>query len=245
MTSRSSDKATNRTIVGAFLRAAGIPIQENAVHDADEPSPDILCTFTDGTRVAFELTEAVDQQVAQNVRVSPASREKMREYYETWWSRVEPGLREFQPLSIGSERENPVALSSSDWQEIYCDNVNSVLAGLGGPKGAPWRVLVERDGNYEISLHRWPAEKDLPLNAPCPEKKLTAGSLPAGKAFPIAGAKLTIAGQTLFTKTAARDTAATFRLKLKGGTKTDIHGWFQDAAGNDLCGAYYACVNRL
>ncbi len=82
MTSRSSDKATNRTIVGAFLRAAGIPIQENAVHDADEPSPDILCTFTDGTRVAFELTEAVDQQVAQNVRVSPASREKMREYYE-------------------------------------------------------------------------------------------------------------------------------------------------------------------
>ncbi|MCX6634037.1 MAG: arylsulfatase [Acidobacteria bacterium] len=170
---------------------------------------------------------------------------KMRDHYEAWWGRVEPGLREFQPISIGSEHENPVALSSSDWQEVYCDNVNSILSGAGGPQGGPWKVLVERDGEYEISLRRWPAERDLPLNAPCPEKKMTAGSLPAGKAMPIAGAKLTMAGQALAAKTAAADKAATFRLKLKGGTKTDLHAWFQDAAGNDVCGAYYAYVRRL
>jgi len=82
MTHRSSDRATNRTIVRAFLQVAGIPIEEHAIHDADEPSPDILCTFTNGTRVAFELTEAVDEGVARNVSVSDASRAQMREYYQ-------------------------------------------------------------------------------------------------------------------------------------------------------------------
>jgi len=170
---------------------------------------------------------------------------KMRDHYEAWWGRLEPALRDFCPISIGSEQENPVTLSSSDWQEIYCDNVNSVLSGAGGPQGGPWSVLVERDGEYEIALRRWPAERDLPLNVGCPEKQMTAGSLPAGKALPIARARLTIAGQDLSAKTAAADKAAMFRVSLKGGTKTQLHAWFQDAAGADLCGAYYAYVRRL
>ena len=39
--------------------------------------------------------------------------------------------------------------------------------------------------------------------------------------------------------------AAVFRAKLKGGTRTQLHAWFQDADGKDVCGAYYACVKRL
>jgi hypothetical protein len=79
---RSSDKNTNKAIVRAFLGVAGIPISDCDIHDTDEPLPDILCTFADGARVAFELTEAVDQQMAQNVRVSPSSKTLMREYYK-------------------------------------------------------------------------------------------------------------------------------------------------------------------
>jgi hypothetical protein len=45
--------------------------------------------------------------------------------------------------------------------------------------------------------------------------------------------------------TAVTDKAAIFHVKLKAGTKTRLHGWFQDAAGKDLCGAYYANVRRL
>ena len=33
-------------------------------------------------------------------------------------------------------------------------------------------------------------------------------------------------------------------MKLTKG-KTQLHGWFQDAAGKDLCGAFYATVRRL
>jgi arylsulfatase len=174
----------------------------------------------------------------------PGVVKKMRGHYEAWWGRHEPRLRDFVPISIGAEQENPVSLSSSDWQEIYCDNVNAVLSGAGGPRGGPWNVQVERDGEYEIALRRWPAERDLPLRALCPEKQMRAGRLAAGKALPIAGARLSIAGQELSAKTGAEDRAADFRVKLQRG-KTLLHGWFQDEAGADLCGSYYAYVRRV
>lgn len=82
MASRSSDKPTNRTVVQALLKARGISLHDDAIRDADEPSPDVLCTFADGTRAAFELTEAVDQQVAQNVKVSAVSKAQMYEHYQ-------------------------------------------------------------------------------------------------------------------------------------------------------------------
>jgi hypothetical protein len=175
----------------------------------------------------------------------PEVLKKMRDHYETWWTGIEPTLRDFCPISIGSAQENPVTLTSSDWQEVYCDNVQSILKGDGGPRGAPWNVQVERGGEYEIALRRWPAKRALPLAEPCPERQMTAGKLPAGKAMPIAAARLVVAGQELSVKTAPSDEAAVFRTKLRGGVKTHLHGWFQDAAGSDLCGAYYASVRRL
>jgi hypothetical protein len=137
-----------------------------------------------------------------------------------------------------------VLLTSSDWQDVYCDSVQSVLRGEGGEQGAPWNIFVERDGEYEIALSRWPLTRNLPLNAPCPAKKLTAGTLIAGKAIPIAGARLKVAGQEQSKKSASEDQSVLFRVKLKGKEKIQIHGWFQDDSGRDLCGAYYASVKR-
>jgi arylsulfatase len=170
---------------------------------------------------------------------------RMREHYEKWWASVEAGTKEFQPISIGSEKENPVELSCSDWQDIYCDNLNHVSNAVGGPRGGPWRIYVERDGNYEVSLSRWPPWQKLALTAGRTPQKMTAGMLPAGKAMPIAGAKLSVAGQESQVKTAAEDLAATMRVRLKAGVTTNLHGWFVDAAGNDLCGAFYAIVRRV
>jgi hypothetical protein len=121
----------------------------------------------------------------------------------------------------------------------------TVLKAEGGPRGGPWGVLVERDGDYEITLSRWPADLKVPLNAASPEIKLTVASLPAGKAVPVARARLSIAGQEQSLDTKPADKAAIFRVKLKAGTKTRLHGWFQDASGKDLCGAYFATVRRL
>jgi hypothetical protein len=87
-------------------------------------------------------------------------------------------------------------------------------------------------------------ETDLPLNASCPEKKMTTGVLSAGVGFPIAQAQLRIAGQQLPAKPDSAGRAIRFRVNLKGGTRTRLHAWFQDAEGKDLCGAYYANVRR-
>ena len=85
----------------------------------------------------------------------------------------------------------------------------------------------------------------LALDAPCPEKQLTVAKLPAGKALPIAQAQLRFAGQSQSVKAAPGSQSVVFRVALKSGTKTKLHGWFQDSAGADLCGAYYAYVRHL
>lgn len=174
---------------------------------------------------------------------------KMREHYERWWAGVEPTLSEVCPITIGSTKENPAVLSCADWEECGCRNSSVptlVRKGQGAPQGGPWNVLVERGGEYEIALRRWPNfVMEVPLNASYPEKKLTVATLEAGTALPIAAAKLTVGEQQFATKTKAADSAAVFRVKLTTGQKTKIQGWFQDSSGKDLCGAYYAQVRRL
>ena len=43
-------------------------------------------------------------------------------------------------------------LVSSDWEDIYADNPGHVLNAAGGPRGGPWSIFVERDGEYEIAF---------------------------------------------------------------------------------------------
>ena len=170
---------------------------------------------------------------------------KMKDHYERWWTHVEPGLKNFATITLGSDVENPVRLCSSDWQDIYCDNPGHVSDAAGGPRGGPWNVFVERDGTYEIELHRWIPELGLSLTAGREIQKMTVGQLPAGKALPIAGAKLTVAGQQLEGKSKLGDKFISLKAKLKGGTKTQLHAWFQDAQGNDISGVFYAVVRRV
>jgi arylsulfatase A-like enzyme len=176
---------------------------------------------------------------------SPAVLKKLRDYYEDWWARRSARLRDFAPTSIGAPQENPVDLCSSDWEEIYADNPTTVLNHGGGPRGGPWNVFIEKDGEYEIGLRRWHPRLDIALDVACPVQKKRKGELPEGPALPIAKAQLRVAGQEQSVKTEPGAKVATFRVTLKGGQKTHLHGWFQDAKGNDLCGAYYAQVRRV
>jgi hypothetical protein len=164
----------------------------------------------------------------------PAILQKMRAHYDRWWSGIEPRLGDFVPFALGAEQENPVQLTSSDWQDLYTDNARHIREAAGGPRGGPWNVTVERAGEYEIALRRWPFD----LNAP-----LDGNVTPPGKALPIARAHLTIAGQERETATKPGDLEATITLRLPAG-RTQLQGWFQDAEGHDLCGAFFARILR-
>ena len=158
----------------------------------------------------------------------------LRRRYEAWWATVAPRLDDYVPASLGAAAQPSVELTSSDWQDAYADNSNHIRNAVGGPRGGPWHVLVERAGDYEIVLRRWPFDLDAPL----------AGNVtPPGKALPIAAAQLTVAGQTHRAPAAPGALEVVFRLKLPAG-RTQLQAWFQDAAAADLCGAYFVRVTR-
>lgn len=184
-------------------------------------------------------------QAADVAAKYPAVVARMKAHYEAWWARVESGLNDFVPISIGSDKENPVALTSSDWQNIYADNPGHVRSGVGGPRGGLWTIKVERNGEYEIELRRWPREVDTALaGAPKVPAANPSEQAMGLKTFPIAAAHLRIEGRELTAKAPAEAKAALFKVKLKATPKTLLQGWFSDADGKDLCGAYYAYVTK-
>lgn len=186
---------------------------------------------------------------------------KMRAHYEQWWGRVKPTLSEFNTLSIGSDRENPTCLTSLDWLaptlviaaqpfDVRLLGKTKVVEGslpLGRPQptlNCPWYVKVRQDGEYEISLRRWPQEANAAITAGLPPYQGVDGSFPKGLALPAAKARLKIADVDVSKPVGPKDKAATFRVKLTAG-KAYLKTWFYDAEGKELCGAFYVYVHRI
>ncbi len=160
---------------------------------------------------------------------------RLREHYENWWQHLESQARRFVPTSLGAPQQPRVALTSSDWQDVYCDNAGHVRQAAGGPRGGHWNVLVERAGLYEIALRRWPQETGLALGEP---------SGPQSQSLPIAAARVIVGGQEQGVKVSSDEKAAVLRINLPAGP-AKLQAWFADAAGQDLCGAFYAYVRRV
>ncbi len=167
---------------------------------------------------------------------------KLQAHYAQWWAEVEPRLEDFSPISIGADAENPVTLSSADWANVYCDNMHDLREGR--ERNGPWHLLVEQDGKYEIALRRWPKEADAAISAGVPPFKGVDGGLPAGKALPIARARLKIADLDETKAVGPQDKEVLFTVSLKRGTKLPMQSWFYSADGKELCGAYFAYVRR-
>jgi arylsulfatase len=168
--------------------------------------------------------------------------QRLRDHYEKWWAGVEPSLDDFEPVSVGADQENPVTLTSADWDKVYCDNMQNLRAGKEA--NGPWSILVEKDGTYEIELHRWPREADAAIAGPVPPFQAVDGGLPAGKALPIKSARLKVAGLDETKPVGPEDKGVKFTVALKAGQRLPMQTWFSDAAGKQLCGAYFAYVLR-
>ncbi len=184
-----------------------------------------------------------DPGQTKNVAVQQSAvLKKMRDHYEKWWAEIAPLVDDFSPISIGADQENPVTLTAADWANVYCDNMNNLRAGLD--RNGPWHLLVERDGTYEIELRRWPREADAAIAAGVPAFQAVDGKLPPGKALPIVRARLKLGEVDEAKPVTGQDKAITFTLPLQGGTKMQLHTWFYDGQGKELCGAYFAYVRR-
>jgi arylsulfatase A-like enzyme len=172
---------------------------------------------------------------------------EMRKYYDSWWQGVEPLLTDFVPQSLGAEQQPIVELTSGDWENIYADNSGFVRAAVGGPTGGTWHVHVDKAGDYEFTLRRWPAQTGAALGAAYEP----SAKSPANKAknntqkFPdIARGIVEIAGQSGEAEGKASDTAITVVARGLPAGKTTLKAWFQDSAGKNLCGAFFVTVSR-
>jgi hypothetical protein len=165
----------------------------------------------------------------------------MQSHYDRWWAEVEPRVNEFSAIPIGHEHENPVMLTPCDWRDVFLDQQWQMRRVK---KNGAWTLHVERDGEYSFSLRRWPVEADLAISEGAPAYNGVDGAFPLGEAFPIAQAQLKISGTDQTSAVGKDDKEITFTVPLKRGP-AELQTWFRDAAGEELCGAYYVYVRLL
>jgi len=161
----------------------------------------------------------------------PEVKAKLREEYEKWWDDISERFGEYCSTIIGSDAEKLTKLTSHDWHANGPWNQGQIHQGP--MVNSFWAVDVERTGEYEISLRRWPAEADTAITA----------AADGGNAIAIRKARLKIADFNKTKDVSADDKAATFRMRLRAG-RTRLQSWFIDADGKSR-GAYYVYVRRL
>ncbi len=166
---------------------------------------------------------------------------KMRAHYETWWSRIAKQVNEFSAITVGADAENPVQLSPADWQDSFLDQGRQVR--LGEKKNGLWNIIVDRAGEYEVTLRRWPAEADTPISQGLPPYRGVDGEYPAGQVLPITRARLRIADFDQSQAVDRKARAISFNVPLKAG-RTQLQTWFADRDSKDLCGAFYVYIRR-
>jgi hypothetical protein len=158
---------------------------------------------------------------------------ELRGAYERWWADVSRRFDEYCEIVVGSDRENPSRLTCHDWHEADpCPwDQTHILHGAVG--NGFWALEVDRSGDYEIALRRWPREADLAINA----------AIPGGKAVQAKKARCVIGGIDLEGAVDEDAKEVVFRTALKPG-KVKLQTWFFDESGGS-CGAYYVYVERI
>jgi arylsulfatase A-like enzyme len=166
---------------------------------------------------------------------------QLREHYEKWWAEIEPPVNDFSPIVLGSDAENPALLSPCEWADVFLDQSRQVRQGEA--KNGIWHVEIQREGQYEFELRRWPREAETSITSGLPPYQGTDGVYPAGVALPIAKARIKIADFDESSPVKSDQTGISFSAALKAG-RAQLQTWFLAGDGREVCGAYYVYVRR-
>ncbi len=181
-----------------------------------------------------QTTNVIDQH--------PEIAAQLTQALDDWWAEVEPIANEVQYITIGSDAENPMMLTTCEWMDVFVDQQLQIRRAER--RNSYWHLEVAQAGRYRFELRRWPAESGLKLREACPAATFVDGEAEAGVALPIAGARLMI-GQTQHAQPlGAEDERACFTVALESGP-IRLHTWFDDERNQPICGAYYVYVTRV
>jgi hypothetical protein len=166
---------------------------------------------------------------------------RLREHLNTWWDGVKHDVMQPQRVVIGSDYENPMMLTACEWLDVFIDQ--QVQIRRADLKNGAWHLRVAQAGSYQFTLRRWPRESGLKLSEGLNATPVTDGQYVAGKALPIAAARLRIGP---FDQTRQPDEgcqSVTFTVSLKPGN-TEMQTWLLDDQGHSILGAYYVYLVR-
>lgn len=183
--------------------------------------------MTEGWRLVngTELFD-LERDPGQEVDVAaehPDTVAELRGQYERWWQSLEPVFDQRVRIGLGGA-ENPTRLMSHDWHP----DGNGLPWHQGHVlKGAVamgvWAVEVERAGEYEIHLFRWPEHLD--------------------RSMGMIGAEVRIGEVAVRVELQAGATEAVLRTRLPAGP-AELRGTLHRPDGQEQ-GAYYASVRYI
>ena len=153
--------------------------------------------------------------------------------YDAFWADVSQEHGLISRMKVGSVHQNPVGLTAHDWLGSSLwdqSHIADPAKGRFGPPRGFWAVDVDADGWYQISLRRWPAEADRPINDPY-----------VGVSYNVDKVTLTVQGQTLEQDVPADAKEVTFRVKLKKG-EAKLDSLFRGSG--ESISAFYAYILR-
>ena len=182
---------------------------------------------------------------------------EMREFYDQWWAELEPTFAQTTEIYLGHPDYPVVSLTAHDWiQKVYPPwHQGSIRAAdRKSPNNEKrkhlghWAVKVLRDGQYRVSLRRWPTESGVAINAALPAGDGVPGASEAfrsvkGTSIGATHAVLRIDEQNLQRK--AVEVGAeevSFLTTLKAGSYR-LAPFFEIKEGE--LGAYYVVVSRV
>lgn len=104
----------------------------------------------------------------------PDVAERLAEGYEKWWqSFIDEGADErFAYIKVGSPHENPSRISSHDILTGFFGHVwHQYGAATASQAVGRWKIEFVEDGEYKISLCRFPRESGLAINETFPQEE--------------------------------------------------------------------------
>ena len=169
---------------------------------------------------------------------------KLSGYYEQWWQQAEKTINEPAPYFVGHNNDE-YKLTAYDW--YWGKRVFNWPHLRAGDKGnGKYRIVFEEDGNYSISLRRWPKEAEAGICASLPAFTPFdpfLGDLEKGIALDIEQARITLGNNTVTQAVGEDDLDVTFKFEVEKG-ETFLQTWFIDSSGEEF-GAYYVYINKL
>ncbi|MBC8769917.1 arylsulfatase [Arenibacter sp. BSSL-BM3] len=128
--------------------------------------------FVNGTEL-YSMNS--DRSQTKNVIAQhPEVVEKLAEGYEKWWqSFMDEGVNErYAYIKVGSPKENPSRISAHDMLTgKFGDMWHQYGAVSATQATGRWKVEFVEDGEYKISLCRFPRESGLAINATFPAQE--------------------------------------------------------------------------